>query len=432
MRIFQFSFLIFLMAFYSVSAQAESLNDLIQLAVSSHPSIQSQQNQTETAKAEKAFAQQQFLPTPSVTIERNLASNSNNLLYRGDDTTLVFKLQQPLWTGGRLTAGVNKAEAQVQVYSFAVEESRQQIALKTIQAWGDWYAADLKVKAMESSVRAHERLKAQVKRRVEAGASSPAELVLTESRLSQTISTLEGYKALVNIAKVRLLQLIGKPVNVEVTSKQYLNAHFDGLEVIEEKVHSVNPSVKKLQAQLAVQLADVDVRKSELMPDVYLRAEHQQGNFTYTGAPDSNLIFVGVSTKFGAGLSNLSRIESAQKLKEAIENDLETTKRNVLEQVQSDWVQHLSLRSRIPFLEQTLTTTKATADAWDRQFLAGKKSWLEVMNTARELSQAELELADASALLVEADWRLAVMIDGVDRVLLKGSQLTQHQAKDTY
>ena len=87
------------------------------------------------------------------------------------------------------------------------------------------------------------------------------------------------------------------------------------------------------------------------------------------------------------------------------------------EQVQTDWQQWRSVRARLPELERSLQAARRTAEAWDRQFLAGRKSWMEVMNTARELLQAELELADAQATLVQTTWRLAILTQGWEETL---------------
>jgi adhesin transport system outer membrane protein len=62
---------------------------------------------------------------------------------------------------------------------------------------------------------------------------------------------------------------------------------------------------------------------------------------------------------------------------------------------------------------------KAAADvstSYDRQFLAGRKSWLDVMNAARELAQTETQLADLQSTLVVVTWRLAAYTRGIDAV----------------
>ena len=73
----------------------------------------------------------------------------------------------------------------------------------------------------------------------------------------------------------------------------------------------------------------------------------------------------------------------------------------------------------------SLEYTKSTAESWERQFLAGKKSWLEVMNTTRELSQAEIDLADTQSLLIQAEWRLLILSKGVDNTLKSNYSLIQ-------
>jgi adhesin transport system outer membrane protein len=47
-------------------------------------------------------------------------------------------------------------------------------------------------------------------------------------------------------------------------------------------------------------------------------------------------------------------------------------------------------------------------------FVAGKKSWLDVMNSARELTQAEIGLSDVNALIASSQSRLRVYLADFD------------------
>jgi adhesin transport system outer membrane protein len=64
-----------------------------------------------------------------------------------------------------------------------------------------------------------------------------------------------------------------------------------------------------------------------------------------------------------------------------------------------------------------LASTQAMVASWDRQFLAGRKTWVEVMNAARELAQAQTALAEVEAAYVVSSWRLAVLSEGVPAIL---------------
>jgi adhesin transport system outer membrane protein len=409
------------------SANAESLNEYIIMALNSHPLISSQKNQIKSAEANKENAFQQFFPTPSVSFENNITSGSNRTspTYQGDANTLKLSLRQPLWTGGRLTADLNKAEAQIVQSNAILEETRQEITLRVIQAWGDWFAASLKKKAMDQSVEQHRKLKDMVERRVNEGASSESELTLTKSRLDQATNQQEAFNNAGENAKNKLSQLIGKALNekerlIESRLKYDATKFQDFL----SKIELINPTIQKLGASLKIQDYEIERAKSDLMPEAYLRAEHQHGDLNYRNAPDSDLVFFGISSKFGPGLSNLSRINSAENRRDSINDELEASKRNVVERVNSDWIQLNSYRQRLPILESSVEYTKSTADSWERQFLAGKKSWLEVMNATRELSQTEIDLADIQSLSIQTEWRLFVMLKGVESTLQSANSLS--------
>ena len=50
-----------------------------------------------------------------------------------------------------------------------------------------------------------------------------------------------------------------------------------------------------------------------------------------------------------------------------------------------------------------------------RQYLVGRKSWLDLMNAVRERAQTKVQLADAEGSLVAASRRLMVYIDGTQQ-----------------
>ena len=178
-----------------------------------------------------------------------------------------------------------------------------------------------------------------------------------------------------------------------------------------------SPAVRRLAAVVRMQEADVAERKGDLLPEVYARAEYQIGSASIAGAPDAQRIFVGLQSKLGAGLSSLAGIEASQNKVAVATADVENAQRGLAEQVLSDWNQLSTLKARQAALEASLEASRATSKAWDRQFLAGRKTWVEVMNSARELAQAETELADVLAARVLLAWRVALYTQGLDSLL---------------
>lgn len=399
---------------FSISASAQKLENLIALALSSNPLTKSQQTLVESAKVGLDSAKWQFYPTPSVSVEMANTSSSD-LLYQGDKRVSIGRIQQPLWTGGRLSAGVNKAEAGLAVSQASLEEARLQLGLRVVQAYGDWLSAHLKTLANEKSLATHIRLHDQVKRRVNEGTSANSDLTLAIARLEAISAELTAVRAQGEVAIARLGQFLGNPVDAaslmkEVASPYSLTGNMQG--VLEQAI-DINPSIIKAQATARVQEVVIDEKRADLSPEVFVRAERQYGNYTFANGPPENRFFVGLTSRFGAGLSTFSSIEAARLQHNAALTDIEVQTRAVNEQVLSDYALAQSIASRIAAVYKSLSAANDVLSSYNRQFLAGRKSWLDVMNAARELTQTETQLADLHATQVVVTWRLGAYTRGI-------------------
>jgi adhesin transport system outer membrane protein len=84
---------------------AQSLPELIEGVLASHPSLRAQKALGESPKNAVEGAKWQFFLTPSIGFEQaNTGSSDPNYPSYGDKNVTTLRLQQPLWTGGRLTA----------------------------------------------------------------------------------------------------------------------------------------------------------------------------------------------------------------------------------------------------------------------------------------------------------------------------------------
>lgn len=396
------------------TGQAQVLAQLVESVLASHPAAQTQRALVTAAQAGTDSARWQFYPTPSIAIESARATASN-LSYQSDATVTTLRLQQPLWTGGRLTAGLKKAEAGLAVSQAALEEARQQLALRVVQNYGDWLAAYLKELAHQKSRARHERLGAQVKRRIEMGASSDSDLVLAISRLQTLESDQTVTRAQQQVALARLGQLLGQALSPDLLKSAIEQPRplLSSAQGAVDLALSINPALLKSRAQARAKEAAVAERQAELLPEVFIRAERQHGNHSAGGTAPFSRVFVGLSSRFGAGLSSLSNAEGAQAEYQAALGEVELQMRAVSEQVLTDHALATSSNQRLQALNESLKSAQAVSESFDRQFLAGRKTWLDVMNAVRELSQTELQLADLQSAQVVLSWRLSIFSDGL-------------------
>lgn len=408
---------------------ALSIEDVIKATVATHPAIQSQLAQLESSLADVKTAQQQFYPTPSVAIEQ-VKSTAGDLAYGQQSTVQTYRLQQPLWTGGRLTAGLDKAQSNSRAASENVNDVRQQMAFRAVQAWSEWYLAVMRVKAQEQSVKTHERLMGVVKRRVAEGAMAKSELSLTQSRLDQAIAQQYSFLAQQKVARLKVSQLIGRSLDASEVPEwvdAVVQCQADG---VLDRAAEVSGALKKIKAQQESLDFEAKERQAELTPEVYLRLERQRSpQSSGTVMMTFDRVYVGFSSRFGAGFSNLTAIEGLEKRRNALSAEYEAARRNLLEAVQSEQEQLQSISVRLPLLRNAMEASNETAQAWDRQFLAGRRAWIEVMNAARETAQAEIDLGDANASQISSQWRMRIYCGELQDALTASEQSLARKAQ---
>jgi adhesin transport system outer membrane protein len=385
--------------------------------VKHHPSILAAQNQVESARQEVEGAKWQFGPTTSVGVEKS-SKKSDNF---NDTRTTYVRLQQPLWTGGRLTAQLDRAQALETIASLTMEEQRLNLAMRWLKSWSDVQAAELKVIAYAESEDQHRKYVRQVQSRAKEGHSPRSDEQLSLTRLASVQAELEQARAQKRQAVSKLEQMHGAQWSVNavlwtaslhvkgVNVSAPVRAAHEWLNYIEDK----HPSLQKAAAVGLVVKADVELAKSKASPELYVRAEVLNGDNTKT----TKQIYVGVSSSFGAGLSTLTSITAAQAKLEAQEYEAEARRREIAEQVLADVENLESQTQRLRFLEQSYKSADEFLQASERQFAAGRKSWQELMNTAREKAQTLTQLADAKTLQWLSQQNLFLLSQGIDAYL---------------
>ena len=181
------------------------------VVVKQHPSVQSAQNQLESARQDVEGAKWQFYPTPSIGAEKS-SKSANGI---SDSRTTYARMQQPLWTGGRLTAQLDKAQTQETIASLTLAEQRLTLAQRWLQLWAETQAAELKVQAFADSEEQHRKYVQQVQSRAQEGQAPRSDTQLSLTRLAAVQAELEQAHAQKRQTISRLKQLYGTalPVN---------------------------------------------------------------------------------------------------------------------------------------------------------------------------------------------------------------------------
>ena len=363
--------------------------------------------------------QQAYWPTPSISMER-VQTQSLDPAYTGSPQVISFRLQQPLWTGGRLTAQSNKAIATQAIEHARLIEIQQALALKTLQAWTEVVMAQRQQQVLEKSETVQTQLLQKIRRRAEQGLSPLNEVNYANLRLVQVRQDRFNALQQENQAWIRLTQWVPEAKNLGQTLI-HPNIHLQALNELAltqalpywEAISLDNsPLIRRLERVAQLQLAEVAEKRAALQPEVYVRAEHQRGNYTYANMPNTNRVFVGLSASTGAGLGLAYQLAALQNKHDGALQEIVAARRSVLEAVHTDFLNANARQSKAEMLLLYLESSKEIQAAWERQFINGKKTWIDVMNAARETLQAELAIIENEMAWLQSIGRLHLQAHG--------------------
>lgn len=393
------------------AAWAVDLAGLVRETLEQHPTVVSARQQQAAAAQDTANARWQFFPTPSVSVQQGNRGATANL----DSKVRTASLQQPLWTAGRLSAQVERAQANEQVGSAALEEVRQDLALRVLSGWSSVQSALLKLSAFQKSLATHDKLLKQVVRRRDEGASADSDVMLARARMESVRADVMSSQIQLETALEQLSQLAGRKVQVQEVPLHNVTPLPESLvvDVWVGKALERAPSLSKAQARVQAQTAELAIAQASLWPEVFARVEKKHGDVNHY----RTTAYIGMEASLGAGLSKQTAAAAAQARLQSLQSDVQTQQRTVTEQVRSDFAQWVSAAQRSAMLASVVSASENVADSWSRQFLSGRKSWQEVMNAAREKAQNEVQLGDVQAQALLLGKRLVIYADGVDALV---------------
>ena len=375
-----------------------SVETLMNASFKTYPSIQASRYIIQGADAQVEGAKWNYFPTPSVDVSQGSGR-----------TGTTIRLDQPLWTGGKLDAMVDIAQSRKNESEFALDESAYVLMENLLRVLQNYVQADGSIQALEDGKKQLEVFDQMLGRRIEAGVSSLADSELIKSRLSQISADLTVARSKRNTARAQLELLIGGKLecDIEFENNKIIKQAMP-LDQMIDQMMKTHPSLKKLSEQIKTAEAEKEKAKAVIWPNVSLRAEHLRGSMYSDQATTDNVLYVAVSMSPGAGLSALSSIQSAESKVLQVQSDKLTKERELSDSLMRDFDDYHASMDRIDGMSKTIEASQNVLDSYTRLFVAGKRQWLDLVNSSREVTQNKNTLAEIKATLVASAYRLAL------------------------
>ena len=377
----------------------QNIYTIIEQAYTHYPSISASEKALLGAHAQVKAAKWNYFPSLSVDISQGRSG------HRGE----TYRIDQPLWTGGKIDAKIDLAYAQEEEARSLFGESAYDLATQVLDVLKVLIQSDGDIRAFERGKKDLLELAQMLKRRVAAGVSSESDQALLQSRIYQIESDLITAKQRYTMARAQLELLTGKKVQCGISFKndKFLRKKMS-YKTLEQGMLETHPSLKKKRAEVKIAEAQKKDTDAQIMPNISLRGEYQRGSLNGDNSGDESNVYLAVSYNPGAGLSSIANMEGARYKVLQAADEMLVQQQKLKDTLVRDYSEYLTARSRIKVVKGTIESSRKVLESYKRLFLAGKRQWLDVVNAAREVTMNYVSLSSLRATYIIAAYRLAL------------------------
>lgn len=390
----------------TLPARAQNLVSLYEAARAFDAGYQSAQYQFEAtvAKSEQARAATLYkidlTATASMSvIDGNAAKKQSG--YDGQSATL--SASQPLYRPGNQIV-FEQSKRQIDVEEQKLLSAEQDLIMKLSTAYFDVLASQDSLAYLLAQKAAVTEQLASAKRNFEVGTATITDTREAEARFDLVVAQEIAGRNDLQVKKLALDQLVGKPDSVPLPVKLPLQlppVQPGDAAAWVQKSEEMHPAVR--QSRLAFEVAQMEAKKAQAatLPTLDLTGNLNMANSNGTASSDASsrttTATVGLSFNMPlfSGYAIENRIKEALALEEKARTDLEAVKRSVAQASRTAFFGLLSGQSQVKALQAAEASSQSALDANKLGYQVGVRINIDVLNSQSQLFDTKAKLAKA-------------------------------------
>lgn len=373
-----------------------ALSSWVERAISQHPSVLQALAQEQALTQELESARWQYWP--NVTVSADATKD-------GPGSTIGAEI--PLWTAGRLGAQTDQARANLAAQTNAIQVARYSIAEQVVDAWALAAQSAGRVRVLDETLKTLSRYEAIMERRVSTEISPRVELDLLRARVGETQINRTNADNQGQIAVRRLKLLSDQYIAWDEWKKTSLLDQADALsrpnETSDETQH---PAVQ--QATQEVQAAEAEKRifQAAQWPEVFAGAQTTVGRELLQDVPNA---YIALRYETGNGLSKSSLANAAGARAQAALLAVGNVRLEIAERLQIHRLNWQNSVERLQYLAKAQSASNSVVASYERQYIAGKRTWQDVLNSVRENGDNAIGISDSKAQMIGSWWHVQIL-----------------------
>lgn len=327
----------------------------------------------------------------------------------------VVRLQQPLWAFGRINNPIKRSEAQHVQERYDLLRVIRQLMEETANAYVKVQMLKKREALASESMSDQQRLYEQIERRHQGKLASEADVLLASSRFAQAKAQHQQAAGELRVAVNALNQLTHTQIDASLPIDRTW-VDLPDLDSLEQAALERSAEILFKKAALTVAVKSIGEERSSAMPILYVSMDRQV--LDVPAGADETVVSIGLEAGLdGLGLATRGRMKGASSRAVAAQQDLEATRLEVQLRVRSLYDNRAMQEGLLGSQSQSISALAGTMSSYERQYAAGRKTWLEVLNIQRELAQQKLQHAQSEGEWMKVSLQLAIMTGTLDSML---------------
>ncbi len=379
------------------SLHAETLTEAVDEVIKTNPEVRTIAHNRLARDQEVRQARSGYMPQFDVS-----AGIGTQEVYEPFDNTLTpsqirLSLRQNVFTGFADVNEVDRQEARVRSAAYYLQGTTQNMALNASRVFLDVLRHQELLALSQKNLETHLRISDQINMRSESGVGSKADSEQVQGRVALAQSNVVVTQTNLFDSKSNYLAVVGHLPNELEKPATPDEMMPESLEQAEEVAIDKHPTLKSAEADIEARREQYEVAKAPYMPVIDLEVDRTwEDEYDRVEGKDEDLTaMIRLRYNLFHGFKDQARrLETAQQITEAqeIRNN---THRQVIESIRLSWMAYQAVLDRIKYLEERVDSTRATAEAYTKQFNIGKRTLLDVLDTEAELINALKDLTNA-------------------------------------
>ena len=374
------------------NCQSQTLSDVVQQALAQYPAIMAANAKTEAARSEIGRARSQHYPQISLGLGRNSYSSGQVPSSMGT-STFTPGAKVNLWSGGRIEAEAERAEAQSQSTASQALQTLDDVALQATEAYLGWVRQTDLTALAQRNLQVHLEILEDIRIIAEVDTGRRIDLQQAQVRVDNARLALELRQAELAQMAQKLRRFWSGPI--QITPESHAQAFYGGPlsnmpASLKDALLTVTddfPAIANYKAQVSAAEAAVRQAKALYWPTVDLVSTRA---FNANTLRFETLTQLQMNMQVFNGQATSAQVDTAVAQLRSAQASLDEARLIVQEKVGLAWQEWVTSRSRSQLGQSQSNVGEKVVEGYRQQFRLARRSLLDLLNVQADTFNYQL------------------------------------------